>query len=405
MRPTRAGLGLILATAGGLAAGRILGLLELYVLAAMGGVALLLAALYTATVRLDLGVGRTATPARLRAGSPARIDLVLQNNARRSTPLISAHDSVQGSRGAALLLAPIGPRRDARIAYRLPTSRRGVVKVGPLDLTLGDPLGLTQATLRAAEVTDLMVHPQLVELRALVAIAGHDPTADLQPVRALASNGDEYFALRPYVVGDELKRVNWRATARTDELVVRQEERPKTGRVTVILDRRREAYDEAGFERAVSAALSALHSGFRGGDSLRFLTSASPAVTDIRSRADLDAVDEQLALIDLTESASLIRTLEDQTKVGRGGTLVVVTGHVTDHLKTAVNRCQRTFGLVVPVTCQPTGASGSLPGAIVHDGNHDLRAQWHRAVGPSSGGGTTANPTVVPSNGGRTARP
>ncbi len=385
MRPTRAGLGLIIATIACAIAGRVLGLLELFVLAAMSAAALILAAIYTSTVRLDLGVGRSATPARLRAGSPARVDLVLHNRARRGTPVIAAHDSVQGARGAALMLAPIRTGGEARIAYRLPTHRRGVIKVGPLDLTLGDPLGLTQARLRAAEVTNLMVHPKLIELKPLLAIAGHDPTAEQQPRRALANSGDEFFALRPYVVGDELKRVNWRATARSDELVVRQEERPKTGRVTVILDRRSENYDDAGFERAVSAALSALHSAFRGGDALRFLTSATGSSdTEIRSRSDLDAVDEQLAVVDSTESASIVGCLEEQTRVGRGGTLVVVTGGVAKHLDTAVARARRTFGLVIVITCQTLVDPPSW--VTAHDGSADLPEGWQRALSS----GTTA---------------
>lgn len=389
MRPTRAGTGLIVTTVACAIAGRLLGLLELFVLAAMGATALILAAVYTSTVRLDLGVARTATPARLRAGSPARVDLVLHNRGRRSTPVLSAHDSVQDARGAVLMLAPIRPAGDARIAYRLPTHRRGIVRVGPLDLTLGDPLGLTEARLRAAEVTSLMVHPKLIELKPLVAIAGHDPTAEQQPRRSLANAGDEFFALRPYVVGDELKRVNWRATARSDELVVRQEERPKTGRVTVILDQRRENYDEAGFERAVSAGLSALHSAFRGGDALRFLTSATASAnTEIRSRSDLDAVDEQLALIASTESASLVASVEEQTRVGRGGTLVVVTGHLSKHLETAIARARRTFGLVIVISCQ---AHLDPPAWVtIHDGVNDLPIGWQRAM--ASGKTTTVAP-------------
>jgi uncharacterized protein (DUF58 family) len=185
------------------------------------------------------------------------------------------------------------------------------------------------------------------------------------------------------MVGDDLKRVNWRATARLDELVVRQEEKPKTGRVTVVLDRRREVYDEDGFERAVSAALSALHSGFRGGDALRFLTSATPAVTDIRTRSELDAVDEELALIATTESASLIRSLEDQSKIGRGGTLVVVTGIIAEHLETAVSRARRNFGLVVVITCQrPVGTAPKW--AICHDGHSDLPGAWYQALSVAS---------------------
>jgi uncharacterized protein (DUF58 family) len=379
MRPTRAGLGLLITSAACAIAGRVLGLLELFILAAMGATALVLAAVYTSTVRLDLGVARSATPARLRAGSPARVDLVLRNRGRRSTPVLSAHDSVQDARGAALMLAPIRPAGEARIAYRLPTHRRGAIRVGPLDLALGDPLGLTKANLRAAEVTTLMVHPQLIDLQPLVAIAGRDPTAEQQPRRTLANAGEEFFALRPYVVGDELRRVNWRATARTDELIVRQEERPKTGRVTVVLDQRRESYDEEGFERAVSAALSALHAAFRGGDAVRFVTSASSSSdTEIRGRADLDAVDEQLALIASTESASLVATVEDQTRVGRGGTLVVVTGRPAKHLDTVVARARRTFGLVIVIICQPI--EDPPPWAIFHDGAADLPTAWRRAM-------------------------
>jgi uncharacterized protein (DUF58 family) len=379
MRPTRAGFGILITASTCLVAGRVLGLLELFILGAMAMVALLLAGLYTASTRLDLGVGRTATPSRLRAGAPARIDLLLQNRSRRSTPLISAHDSVQGSRGASLLLAPIPGSGEARIAYRLPTSRRGELEIGPLDLTIGDPLGLTQARLRAAEVTTLMVHARLLDLKPLVAIAGHDPTAEQQPQRALAVSGDEFFAHRPYVMGDELKRVNWRASARIDDLVVRQEERPNTGRVTVVLDRRRESYTEEGFERAVSAALSALYAGFRGGDALRFLTTASSAVTDIRSRGDLDAVDEQLAVTGATESASLVGTLDEQAKVSRGGTLVVTTGRLASHLEASMAQAMKSFGLVVVVTCErPTRAAP--PWAIVHDGVADLAAAWQRRV-------------------------
>jgi uncharacterized protein (DUF58 family) len=384
MRPTRAGLGLLVIGVGLLVAGRTLGILELYLLAAMALIALILAALYTVSTRLDLSINRLATPSRLRAGTPARIDLTMRNRARRGTPVLSAHDQVQGGRGASVLLAPLAGGNEAKIAYRLPTQRRGRLRVGPLDLSLGDPLGLTRSKIRAAEVTNLMVHPRLIELIPLVAVAGHDPTADQQPIRAIANSGDEFFALRPYVVGDELKRVNWRASARIDDLVVRQEERPKTGRVTVLLDRRSEVYDEPGFERAVSASLSALHSGFRGGDALRFLTTAGPAVSDIRTRSELDAVDEQLALIETTQSASLVRSLEELNRTSRGGTLVVVTGQLQPQIEQVIARSRKTFGLAIVITCMEA-PDGNAPWAITYAEADDLAAEWRLVVTASKG--------------------
>ncbi len=381
MRPTRAGLGVAFVGLATGIAGRMLGIIELYLLAAMAVGAVILAAIYTASTRLDLSISRVASPARLRAGAPARIDLAIRNNARRQTPVLSAHDQVQGGRGASVLLAPlVGNRGEARIAYRLPTHRRGRLTVGPLDLSLGDPLGLTRTQLRAAEVTNLMVHPRLIELAPLVAIAGHDPTADQQPIRAIANAGDEFFALRPYVVGDELKRVNWRASSRLDdELVVRQEERPKTGRVTVVLDRRDDVYDDDGFERAVSAALSALHAGFRGGDALRFVTTAGPAVSDIRTRSELDAVDEQLALIETVQRASLIRSLEELSRVSRGGSLVIVTGAASEKTLPVIAGAKKAFGLVIVVACQRS-PEGNYRWAMTYDGSTNFTEEWRVAV-------------------------
>ncbi|MFV0258353.1 MAG: DUF58 domain-containing protein [Acidimicrobiales bacterium] len=378
MRATRAGVGLLVVSAICLVSGRVFGLVELYVLATMGLAATALAALATLSVRLNLDVGRVASPTRLRVGSPARVDLSITNRSRRRTPVISAHDEVGGSRGATLLLAPIAARATARIAYRLPAPHRGELAVGPLNLVVGDPLGLTQRRSQAASTTVLLVHATLLDLAPLVATAGQDPTAERQQHRALAISGDEFFAHRPYTIGDPLKQVDWKASARADDLIIRQEERPRAGRVTVILDRRREVYDPDGFERAVSAALSALWAGWRGGDSLTFMTSANPAVTEIRSRADFDGVDEQLAVTNWTESASLVATLEERTKVTRGGTLVVITGRLAPRVDTALSRAGRAFGQVIAVSTDPVKPTPSW--VLRHDGHADLAAQWHQVV-------------------------
>ncbi len=379
MRPTRAGIGVFFVAIGLLVVGRLLGILELYFLAAMAAGALLLAVIYTAGARINLAVGRVATPARLRAGTPARIDLVLQNKGSRRTPVLSAHDHVQGGRGASVLIAPIKDGSDARIAYRLPTHRRGRLVVGPLDLTLGDPLGLTQSMLEAAEKTALMVHPKVIQLAPISAAAGKDPTADQQPIRAIANAGNEFFALRPYVIGDELKRVNWRASARSEDLVVRQEEQPRSSRVTVILDRAPSVYNEEGFERAVSAALSALHSAFVGGDALRFVTTAADSSTEIRTRSELNAIDEQLALIEPVAGASLLSTVEKLTRSRRGGTIVVVTGAVSRDLEPLVAKTQRTFGLALFISCNQTGADNPH-WVLDYNNDEDLAARWRQAI-------------------------
>lgn len=375
MRLTRSGLAIAIVAAGCFIAGRVFGTLELYLLGAMAAATLLLATLFTSTTKLSIAISRTATPVRLRVGTPARVDLRLSNQAKRSTPVLRLRDEVEGTRAATLMLAPIPSASVATVAYRLPTRRRGHLSIGPLDLTFEDPFGLTRSVVRASRGITLTVHAELVELDTLQAVAGRDPTADQQKRRTLASGGDEFFALRPYVNGDELRRVHWRASARTDELVVKQEERPRTGRVTILLDRQRLSYSEEGFERAVSAALSTLHAAWRSDDALRFATSGTSRYADIRSRGELDAIDEQLALIESADAASLITSIDELGKVGHGGTLVVITGRANADLTRAIDNAHRSFGTILTIISDHS--ADELPaGSIVFDDAQSFAQQW-----------------------------
>jgi uncharacterized protein (DUF58 family) len=378
MRLTRAGLGLTATAAVLVIAGRFFGVLELFLLAGMALVALVVAVVSTATHQVRLDVHRTATPSRVRAGSTAQVDLVLQNRARRATPVLHLHDHVDGHGGATLNLAPIPGRGEGQVSYRLPTERRGPLGIGPLELGFGDALGLTSARLRAAVRTEVLVHATLVPLAPLRAGAGARAGADQQPRRSLAHSGDEFFALRPYVVGDELRRVHWGNSARTDQLLVRQEERARQGQVVVLLDLRRESYDDPGFERAVSAAVSALHAAWEGGDSVRFVTSNAGDSGPITRRSQLELIEDQLARIVPTPAASLLRAVEDVARGRGGGSLVVVTGQLSDPVLATIARARRSFGLVLVLSCQADPAPPD--GVIVHDGQLDLATEWARQL-------------------------
>ncbi len=65
---------------------------------------------------------------------------------------------------------------------------------------------------------------------------GNDPLAGAEHPNALGRGGEDFYALRHYVVGDDLRRVHWPSTARHDELMVRQDELPWQGRATVLVD-------------------------------------------------------------------------------------------------------------------------------------------------------------------------
>ena len=76
----------------------------------------------------------------------------------------------------------------------------------------------------------------------------------------MAVHGDDDAATREYRHGDDLRRVHWRSTARTGELMVRREEQPWESRATLVLDTRSTGHrgegPTASFEWAVSAVAS-----------------------------------------------------------------------------------------------------------------------------------------------------
>ena len=78
--------------------------------------------------------------------------------------------------------------------------------------------------------------------------------------------GDEFVTLREYELGDDLRRVHWRSTARTGELMIRQDEARWRSRAAVVLDVQPGAHDAASFEVAVEAAASVVGAAGRGSD-------------------------------------------------------------------------------------------------------------------------------------------
>jgi len=208
-------------------------------------------------------------------------------------------------------------------AYRLPTDRRGIVHIGPLLATASDPFGLTSRSVRGVADTDLTVLPRIDAILPLPFTVGYDPLAGAEHPNALGRAGEDFYALRPYVVGDDLRRVHWPSTARTGDLLVRQDEQPWQGRVTVLLDVRRLAVGGA-FEEMVTAAASVVTTCRRRGDRVRLVSTDGTDTGSVAAHAQLDALMEYLAAVEPTPSGSLQPSLG--ALANGGGTLVAVLG-------------------------------------------------------------------------------
>jgi uncharacterized protein (DUF58 family) len=331
------------------AGGRILGVLELFVVGAATGLLVLVALVNVYLSRLRLAVARHVTPPRVYAGTQSRVELSIRNDSDRTTPVLRLFDPVSGTRGADLLLSPLDPDVVSRAAYRLPTERRGIVEIGPLEVIVGDPFGLAASSTEGAPRTELTVYPKVDEVVPVPHTSGDDPHAGADHPSALGRSGEDFYALRPYVVGDDLRRVHWASTARRDELMVRQDELPWQGRVTVLLDVRRNAHTPASLELAVSAAASVITACWKRRDLVRLITTDNVDFGFAAGTPHAEAIMEFLATVPASPGGTLRGVLDSLGLPGNGGAIVAIVAGIADAELANLPRLRGRFAAVTVV--------------------------------------------------------
>ena len=193
------------------------------------------------------------------------------------------------------------------------------MQIGPLDVVVGDPFGLTTlATVAAPRSRSRCTRTSTRSTRCRTRRGTTRSPAPRQP-NSLGRTGEDFYALRPYVVGDDLRRIHWPSSARHDELLVRQNELPWQGRTTVLLDVRKAAHTGDSLEVAVSAAASIVAATARRHDLIRLVTSAG-SDSDFAPGSDhVEAIMEHLAIVPAAPTGSLRRSVEMLGRRSTGG--------------------------------------------------------------------------------------
>jgi uncharacterized protein (DUF58 family) len=309
---TARGIGLLAAAAALLTAGFAYGYPDLALLGAVAVVAVVCALVF-AYWRPQLGVRRVAEPDRVARGEPARMRLTVSNTSRMRAASMVATDRC-GPASVPVPLLRLRPGMDTTVEYPVPTTRRGIVPIGPLRVTRADPLALVTLNRTYGEVANVWVHPTIHLLRAVPAGMARslDGRIDKVPQGTIT-----FDALREYVIGDELRRVHWRSSAKVGELMVREQLDTSEPTIVVLLDDRARAYpDPEAFESACEAAASIVAAAVR-----EDLPVSLHLVSAVATGPYLDVLTE-VTLVDGDLDATLRRLRAQRL----GDTLVFLTG-------------------------------------------------------------------------------
>jgi uncharacterized protein (DUF58 family) len=272
-----------------------------------------------------VGVTRKLTPFQVHDGDRAVVEVTLLTG--RRIPQATILDEVSGLGTARFVADRIDPQDAMTARYEVLCRPRGIYTVGPAVVQVRDPLALTEAGGTAGRIDRLVVYPAVEDLEGLPVGRGHDPTVDTSRSSFSQTGGEDFFTLREYQQGDDLRKVHWPSTAKRDELMIKQLEMPWQSRALVVFDPRTAAYpDSEAFELAVRGAASAFRHLFRNGYTPT-LWSGTGSGTVVGGSETYVIAMEELAAVQPAPAIDLKSALSRLRRNGiAGGVLVMVTG-------------------------------------------------------------------------------
>lgn len=201
--------------------------------ALLAAVPLISAALTRGPGRLDLS--RTLSQLEVATGEHLNVTVHVRGRFPRGRTLL-LEDLAPPALGGAhrLALGGLSGRAIARPHYRARGMARGIHHLGPMHVHVVDAFGMVHRVHRAGGRDEVAVVPQVVALDPLV-LGGATVGAGSGRLGAHGAASDDVIP-RPYRPGDEYRRIDWKAVARTGDLMVRTEETPWRSALTVVVD-------------------------------------------------------------------------------------------------------------------------------------------------------------------------
>ena len=204
-------------------------------------------------------------------GRPNLVTLQLRNRSRRTLRGVVADDPLEACESPGNPTTfELPSHGTATVRYEVVPSRRGARSFDGVTVRYASPLGLLSRQERVALPARVDVYPDVHAARALELLR-RQGRQDARLGSLRVRGGDtEFERLRPYQVGDEIRHVDWRASARRDDLTVRQFQAESNQNVVFALDVGRSMRGDTGgltaVDHALNAALLTADVALRGGD-------------------------------------------------------------------------------------------------------------------------------------------
>lgn len=138
------------------------------------------------------------------------------------------------------LYRTIKEQESMQITYYLRPTKRGEYNFGALNVFASTAIGLVERRFKFPLQINIPVYPAFLALRKyeLLAVSNRLSEMGIKKIRRLGNNR-EFEQIKEYVQGDDIRTINWKATARRNNLMVNHYQDERSQNVYSIIDKGR----------------------------------------------------------------------------------------------------------------------------------------------------------------------
>lgn len=234
----------------------------LYVISGMSIALLIIGAVFPARFIQELKVERVEPPA-VSVGEDLYVDTVVKNQGKTTKNLLELRDTLPDGLSPVtsqeLVLPSLAGKASFLWSYHVPTQKRGIYLLPPLQVATASPFGLFRSRRYCGRGnTKVVVYPKVLTLSQcpLIDQMGRDRQQRYYSPRHSQQNATDGLTrtLRPYQWGDPMRMIHWRTSARFGNLQVRELETTVGGQEVIIAIDLSPNWQELHFEQAMMVA-------------------------------------------------------------------------------------------------------------------------------------------------------
>jgi uncharacterized protein (DUF58 family) len=281
-------------------------------------------------------------------GEEIPVKLEIRNTGWLPVPWLYFHESLPvelAGGGVVRRLLSLGGRTRTEFTYNLHAYKRGRYRVGPLSTQFGDTLGLFESREFDGLTDHVVIYPRILPFSD-PGLPSRSPQGNLRHHQPLFEDPARPRGKRGYVSGDSLRRVDWKASAATGRLQVKQFEPSISLQTAIFLGLGTDDYTDKNridsSELAIVIAASLASWLVSRKQSVGLVTNGRDAGAGDRAIQPLPIRKGRGHLMRLLELLACVQTAPDSTITARlrdetphlpwGTTLVVITGRVDETL-------------------------------------------------------------------------